>query len=169
MYSSIYIPIESFFPGRHDKFIQLITQHFKVILSTKRHNFQLYATENIEYIEDIIPPFDRAALIQELNEETEKYSRFLQHYASSLLNVQVESEHAKNTVDSVKSKGNNTLVKAKEFLSLINYRKICLVLVSAEYSYLSRPIVIEAKKRHTRDEYRAWILGRIVLSRCTYR
>lgn len=147
MHSSIYIPIESFFIGRHDKFIQLITQHFKVILSTKSHQFQLPATKNIEYIEDIIPPLDRAALIQELNEETEKYTRFLQHNASSLLNVQIELEHAKNTIDSVKSKSNNTFVKAKQFLSLINYRKICLVLVSAEYSYLSRPIVIEAKKK----------------------
>ena len=147
MHSSIYIPIESFFPGRHDKFIQLITQYFKVILSTKRHRFQLPASENIEYIEDIIPPLDRAALIQELNEETEKYTRFFQHNASHLLNVEIDSEHTKNTIDSVKSKSNNTFVKAKQFLSLTNYRKICLVLVSAEYSYLSRPIVIEAKKK----------------------
>jgi len=146
MHSSIYIPIESFFPGRHDKFIQLITQHFKVILSTRRHSFQLHATEQIEYLEDIIPPFDKSRLLRELNEETDKYTRFLQLNASNLLNVQVDSVWAKSTFDSVKSKSNNTLAKAKKFLSLTSYRKICLVLVSAEYSYLSRPIVFEAKK-----------------------
>jgi len=147
MHPSIYISIESFMPGRHDKFIQLITQHFKVILSTRRHNFQLQATDHLEYLEDIISPLDKERLIRELNEETDKYIGFLQHNASSLLNVRIELEHIKKTIDSVKSKGNNTLVKAKEFLSLTNYRKICLVLVSAEYSYLSRPIVIEAKKK----------------------
>jgi len=146
MKSYIYIPIEQFFVGRHDKFIENIIENFRVILSTEKHGFSLKSSKNIEYLEHIIPPLDKNELIKKFNNEIQKLADFLQVNASKIYR-DVDSKSIWDVVNSLKHKFLYTLIRAKQFQNLTKIRNIGLVIVSAEYTYISRPIVIEAKKR----------------------
>jgi len=146
MKSYIYIPIEQFFVGRHDKFIENIIENFRVILSTEKHGFSLKLSKNIEYLEHIIPPLDKDELIKKFNNEIQKLVNFLQVNASEIYR-DVGSKAIWDVVNSVKYKLLYTLIRTKQFQNLVKIRNIALVIVSAEYTCISRPIVIESKKK----------------------
>lgn len=147
MPSHIYIQIEQFFPGRHDVFLNFICARFPVIISTKQHPFALQAPILIEYADDITGSCDAGELERGFSAEKERFIAFLQEQAADILGKPVNRESAETVGATIQGTLWRAFFAGRQFVRVLEQRKIGLVLVSAEYSYLSRPVVLEAKAR----------------------
>lgn len=142
----IYLPLEMYFP-KHNVFIENILSRFNVILPFKYNKVTLQDSNNILYLEDLVSSELDQKDVKNFNIETDKFYKYLIHTVSGITKKTLNQ----NSLESLRPRLNNSL--AKSFLQAEMFKKIVekdlvgLVIVSAEYAGLSRPIVIEAQAK----------------------
>jgi GT2 family glycosyltransferase/tetratricopeptide (TPR) repeat protein/glycosyltransferase involved in cell wall biosynthesis len=142
----IYVALDSFFPERHSVFLKSLAENFNVVFSQKHPEFHFESAPNISYADEMNPINDRENFNTEFLAEKEKFKKYISEHLKRIdANIKIDdsrfNENTPNNTKLLRSFYNGRLLK-----NTIQARNIAFVILSAEYGYEARPVLLEARK-----------------------
>ncbi len=140
----IYIPLRQFFPV-HSNFLYELSKRFNLILSDRLQQFN-FAEENVEYLEDIVGQIEINDFQMHYLAEEKKFADYVYQNAENILNRKIKTDDYSDLIKNSRQGLLASYFESSRLRRLSEKRHISLVILSAEYSHISRPTLLTAKE-----------------------
>lgn len=142
MISRLFLPMNTFFPNRHQTFIRHLHQHFGLVVHDGGR--WTFASGDVIDTDKIQNRLGDITTLQEFKDEWNRYRRYIMETANTLPGITISSENDLAGMESTKRIMADTLRSALILSEMARETRIDAVVTSTDYTRHARPILYMA-------------------------